>query len=439
MSLSVGMLPGTLPRFAVLWYPLAVTWWQRSGAGAGTTLAVLTGLNVLNYLDRYVLGGVLPLVIDGLHLSGGAAGSLQSVFILVYSLTSPAFGWLGDRGDRRLRLAAFGVVVWSLATFGSGLAATFGALLLARALVGVGEASYAIVTPSLISDLYPASHRGRALAFFYAAMPVGSALGYMLGGTVGTHFGWRTAFFVAGGPGLLFALALLLLREPARGRYDVARPGTVGLSLSASWRGLRARPSYLVNTAAQTVYTFSMGGLALWMPTYFFRERGLPLAQASLLFGGVLLLAGFVGTLLGGFVGDRLLRRHRAAHFLFSGWTLVLSLPFTLLAVLAADPAIFWSGMFITLLLLFLNVGPLNAAMTNVLPPELRARGFAVYTVIMHLLGDALSPTLIGLASDAVGLRMPVLVTGLLLVVAGLILLAGRQTLTRDLQTAEAA
>jgi MFS transporter, Spinster family, sphingosine-1-phosphate transporter len=403
--------------------------WARPGAALG----VLTGLNVLNYLDRYVGAAVLPLVITGLHLTDGQAGSLQSVFILVYALVSPAIGWWGDRGSR-LRLAALGVVLWSAATFGSGLASTFAILLLARALVGVGEASYAVVTPSLISDLYPASHRGRALAIFYAAIPVGSALGYMLGGAIGTAFGWRAAFYAAGGPGLLLALALLLLREPPRGRFDAVRARPLGLSLAASWRALRDRPSFLVNTAAQTVYTFSMGGLAYWMPTYFLRERGLPLERASFLFGLCLVLAGFLGTILGGYLGDRYSARFRAAHFVFSGWALVLSLPFTLLAVLASDPAIFWSGMFITLLLLFLNTGPLNAAMTNVLPPELRARGFALCTVAIHLLGDALSPTLIGLASDRVGLRLPVLVTGLLLVAAGLILLVGQRTLTNDLQ-----
>ncbi len=395
---------------------------------------MLTGLNVLNYLDRYVGAAVLPLVIAGLHLSDGQAGNLQSAFILVYSLMSPVAGWWGDRKNR-LHLAALGVVLWSLATFGSGLAPTFAVLLLARALVGVGEASYGVVTPSLLSDLYPATHRGRALAIFYAAVPVGSALGYMLGGAVGSAYGWQTAFFVAGGPGLLLALALLLLREPSRGRFDPLRSdAAIGLSLGASWRALRARPSYLVNTAAQTVYTFSMGGLAYWMPTYFVRERGLRLDRATFLFGLCLVVSGFLGTILGGYLGDRYSARNRAAHFVFSGWALVLSVPFTLMAVLASDPAIFWSGMFITLLLLFLNTGPLNAAMSNVLPPELRARGFGLYTMAIHLLGDGLSPTLIGVASDAVGLRLPVLLTGLLLAAAGVILLVGQHTLTRDLQ-----
>jgi MFS family permease len=400
-------------------------------------LAALTGLNVLNYLDRYVVSAVLPLIIEELHISDSRAGSLQSVFIIVYALVSPLVGGLGDR-HARLRLAAAGVVIWSLATFGSGLASTFAILILARALVGVGEASYAVVTPSLISDFYPPSRRGRALAIFYAAIPVGSALSYMVGGAIGSAYGWRTAFFAVGGPGLVLALILFGLREPPRGRFDSARVQAVPRGMLVSLRALWARPSYLVNTAAQTVYSFSMGGLATWMPTYFVRDRGLTLQNATFRFGLCLVLAGFLGTIVGGYVGDRLAARFRGAHFVFSGVSLVASLPFTLLAVLADRPAIFWSGMFMTLLLLFLNTGPLNAAMTNVLPPELRARGFALYTVAIHLFGDAVSPTLIGVASDRVGLRLPVLVTGLLLVLSGLILLVGRRSLVRDLQ-AEAA
>jgi predicted MFS family arabinose efflux permease len=406
---------------------------MRTPRPAGT-LSVLTTLNVLNYLDRFVGAAVLPLIITGLALTDGQAGTLQSAFILVYSLASPAAGALGDRG-RRLRLAAGGVALWSAATVASGLAPTYGWLLAARALVGIGEAAFGVVTPSLLADLYPPDRRGRALGIFYAAVPVGSALGYMVGGAVGQRFGWREAFFVAGGPGLLLAGALLLLREPPRGSFDAA-PAPAGRTLREAWAALRARPSYVVNTAAQTIYTFSIGGLAAWMPTYLVRERQLTLQAATFTFGLILVLAGFLGTLIGGQAGDRLAARHpeAGAHFVFSGVALVASLPFTVLAVVSPHPAIFWPSMFVTLLLLFLNTGPLNAAMANVLPPDLRARGFALYTVVIHLLGDALSPTLIGLASNRIGLRWPVLATGLLMVAAGLVLIAGRRTLVTDLR-----
>jgi MFS family permease len=292
------------------------------------------------------------------------------------------------------------------------------------------------VTPSLVSDFYPAERRGRALAIFYAAIPIGSAIGYALGGEMNARFGWRWAFFVPGAPGAVLAMLLLFLRDPPRGALD--RGGTTGAqhpvgSLRQSLAALVARRSFVYNTLAQVIYTFTIGGLAGWMPTYFQRVRHLELTTADRTFGGVLALAGFVGTLLGGRLGDRLARQLPAGHFVLSGWALVASLPFTLLALLSPTPAIFWPAMFVTLTLLFLCTGPLNAAMANVLPARLRGWGFAIYTMAIHLLGDAASPTIIGFSSDRVGLALPVVITGMLLVPAGLVLLAGTRALARDL------
>src|SRR5437879_4854472 len=300
--------------------------WARS---PGVILGSLTTLNALNYVDRYVAAATLPLILADLAISDAQGGLLQSLFIVAYSLACGPAGWLGDVG-KRLRLVAGGVFVWSVATVASGLAPTYAMLLLARAVVGVGEASYAVVTPSLLSDCYPAERRARVLGIFCAAIPVGSALGYVVGGLVGEHFGWRAAFFVAGAPGMVLAFVLLLLAEPRRGAYDA---GGVGAVTPLS---LRASPS-------------------------------------------------------------------------------------------------------LTLLLLFMNIGPLNAAMANVLPADLRARGVAVTTGVMHLLGDAASPWLIGVASDAVGLTLPVLVTGALLVVAGVVLLLDRASLVRDTRAVAAS
>jgi predicted MFS family arabinose efflux permease len=403
----------------------------------GAALGILTGINVLNYIDRYVGASVLPKIISDLHISDGQAGALASVFIFVYALACPFMGWLGDRG-RRLPMATVGVLVFCLATVGSGLAQSFAVLLIARALVGIGEASYAIVTPSLISDLYPPQKRSQALAIFYSAIPVGSALSYILGGQIGEAFGWRAAFFGTGGPGVILALSLLLLVEPVRGQLDGPQAAVEKLSIGQALRALRSRPSFIVNTAAQTIYTFTMGGLAAWMPTYFYRERQIPLSRGTFLFGICLVLAGFLGTIVGGQLGDRLSRRWPTAPFVLSGAALVASLPFVIASVLAPQPAIFWPAMFVTLFLLFLNTGPLNAAMSNVLPAHLRGRGFAIYSFAIHVLGDGPSPFIIGTISDAVGLRTPVLGAGCMLTFAGLVLLAGRATLPRDLARASA-
>src|ERR1700723_1017891 len=173
---------------------------------AGAALAVLTFINLFNYLDRYVLSTLVEsLRRSELHLNDTQAASLMSGFLIVFALVGPIFGSLGDRRSRP-RLIAFGVACWSVATALSGLAGNFAALFAARASVGVGEAAYVTVGPSLLSDYFPRDQRGRVMAIFFCAIPVGSALGYIVGGLMGAHFGWRAAFFVAGIPGLALAL-----------------------------------------------------------------------------------------------------------------------------------------------------------------------------------------------------------------------------------------
>ena len=397
-------------------------------------LAVLTGLNFLNYLDRFIPAAVLPDMSAALHMSGAESGSLQFAFILTFAVVSPVFGRLGDK-QARFPLAAIGVFVWSAATFASGLATNYPLLLLARALTAVGEASYTVITPSLISDYYPVERRGRALAVFYAAIPIGSAVGFMLGGAINAHWGWRAAFFVAGAPGAALAAVLLMFRDPERGAFDAIKAQVAG-KVEDFWAALRTRPSFYFNTIGQIIYTFVVGGLAFWMPTYFVEVRRLSSDVAAFNFGLALVLAGVAGTLIGGLGGDALARRRSDGHFLLSGAAFVATLPFTLLAILHPSPAIFWPAMFLTLLLFFINTGPLSAAMANVLPPEMRGRGFAINTLAIHVFGDAPSPLLIGVAKDHIGLGMPVLITGLLVVAAGLVLLAGCASLRGDLRAA---
>ncbi|HMF43776.1 MAG TPA: MFS transporter, partial [Polyangia bacterium] len=307
--------------------------------------------------------------------------------------------------------------------------------LLVRGLIAVGEVSYTVVTPLLISDYFPADRRGRALALFYAAIPIGSAVGFVVGGTVDAHWGWRAAFYVAGAPGAGLGAVLLMFRDPVRGTFDAVK-AHVARPVRETLEALRDRRSYVFNTVGQIIYTFTVGGLGFWMPTYFVEVRHLTNEAATSIFGLVLVLAGFGGTLIGGLGGDTLARRQPDGHFTLSGGAFVASLPFTLLAVLHPSPAIFWPAMFMTLLLFFINTGPLTAAMANVLPAELRASGIALNTAAIHVLGDAPSPLVIGFVKDRIGLAPPVLVTGLLVVVAGLVLLAGRAALRRDLQAA---
>jgi predicted MFS family arabinose efflux permease len=405
---------------------------------ARAALAILTSLNLLNYVDRYLQSGMLSKIAGDLHLNDSESGLLSTVLILTYASVSPLAGWLGDR-RARLPIAAVGVLVWSVGTFGSGLAPTLAVYLVMRALVGVGEASYAVVTPPVLSDYYPPRERPRALSMFYAAIPLGSAIGFALGGVLGQHLGWRPAFFIAGGPGALLAASLFFLKDPARGAHDAAAMSSAAkLSTRQGLAVMFSRPSFIYNNAAQAIYTFTLGGLAAFMPTFFQRERHLPMDKAGVLFGGILCLAGFLGTLVGGRLNERL--PSRTAAFELSGYALIASLPFTAFAILSPQPAIFWPSIGITLFLIFLSLGPLNAAIANVLPANVRSQGFAVNVLAIHLLGDASSPSLIGLCSDHMGgLKWPVFGAGSLLVLAGLVLLAGRRALERDLARAAGA
>jgi MFS family permease len=406
---------------------------RPSRESAGAALGLLTGLNAISYLDRRVGAATLPLILTTLALSDAAGGFLHSAFVVAYVLICPLAGWLGDRRSR-MKLAGLGALIWSAATGASGLAPSYASLLFTRMAVGIGEAMYAVVTPSLLADYYTAAGRAQALGLFYAATPVGTALGYMLGGLIGPRYGWRAAFFVAAAPGAVLALLLLLFPEPPRGRLDGARARiTTPLGLRPSLRALASRRSYIVNTAARALYTFATGGLATWIPTYVVRERGVPLSVAASTFGLLLVVAGSVGAVIGGRLSSRLAARG-GAEFAVAGWSLIASMGFGLLAILSPAPAVYWPAMFVTLLLAFVNVGPLTAAMANVLPADLRGRGFALATMVIHLLGDAASPWLIGMVSDRFGLRLPVLATGCLLGGAGVVLLAGRKALREDVR-----
>jgi MFS family permease len=276
----------------------------------GAILALLTTLNLLNYLDRYILSAVLPLIQDELHISGFIAGTLATVFLVGYFATSPLFGQLADRegvrGGRKGLMAA-GVALWSAATAATGFAGGTTGLLATRAFVGVGEASYATIAPTIIDDLAPPERKGRWLSIFYVAIPVGSALGFVVGGILGKHFGWRAAFFAVGGPGVLAALACLLIAEPAR------RSALKHVAIVKTARALIAIRLYRRAILGYAAQTFAIGGFGYWAPTYIYRHYGVPLDKASGTFGVILVLAGGAGTAFGGWWSDRWIARAGAA------------------------------------------------------------------------------------------------------------------------------
>lgn len=405
-------------------------------ARAHLTLAILTLINLLNYLDRYVLSGMLPLVQEHFGRSDAEMGLLTSSFLIVYSLVSPFTGFLGDRLPRRY-LVAGGVILWSAATVYSGLARSFEELLVARSLIGIGEAGYAAVAPGLISDLYEEKRRGRMMALFYAALPVGSAVGFTLGGAIGTALGWQWAFFVAGVPGLLLGAAAFFFPEPRRGATDARGPTTETVGARRILVRLFRNPAFVLNSAGYTAATFAMGGLAAWWPTFLYRERGLALDHAGYVFGALLVVAGFGGTLAGGWLGDRIHEKNRGGHFLAAGWGLLVAAPFAVLGIVLSSPAGYWSAVFVCLFFLFFNTAPLNAALCNVVPANMRSSAVAVNVLLIHMLGDAISPFLMGTISDATGsLAHGLLLASAMIAVGGAILVASAPVLRRTLEPA---
>jgi MFS family permease len=406
---------------------------------AAITLALLCGMNLLDYIDRNILAAVLPHIQTEMGLSSTQAGALGPAFLIAYTAFAPLMGWAGDHYNRT-RLLVCGVGLWSLATVGAGFASTYGQLVLARSLLGIGEATYGTLAPTILADLYPRERRGQILSFFYLAVPVGSALGYVLGGLIEPHYGWRLAFWIVGGPGLVAALSGLLLREPPRGTMDRAEEVSALASMHVprrvSWRDyrvLKRNKSYIHNTLGMALMTFALGGLALWMPTLFHRIKGMTLQEANLWIGPLTVGAGLLGTLTGGWLADRLLRRTPAAYFLVSGSGMLLATPCALVSLLANVPTVYLPAMFLAECGVFLNTGPCNAILVNVVPPPMRSTAFAINIFLIHVLGDIWSPIIIGALADATG----DLTTGMLLTVvaiggAGVLFLRGMRYLEQD-------
>jgi MFS family permease len=416
--------------------------------GARLALTLLVLINLFNYIDRQVLAAVetsiqaefFPKIVDsetGLEKDPENAnfwmGVLSFAFLITYMVTAPIFGWLANR-MRRWWLIGIGVVIWSLASGGSGLAAAYVVLLLTRCCVGFGEGAYGPVAPAMISDLYPVSRRGKILAWFYAAIPFGGALGYALGdGVLNATGSWRVAFYLVVPPGLLLGLWCFLMREPRRGHSEVAVSNPHSRERWTDYVVLVRTPSYVLNTIGMTAMTFAMGGLAFWVKAYF-EERnvqplfGIPPVTA---FGGLTALTGLAATLLGGWAGDWLRPRFSGSYFLVSGAALVLSFPMLLLMIFLPFPYA-WMPLVCFVFLLFFNTGPTNTILANVTHPLLRAPGFALNILVIHLLGDAISPAVMGAIRDVSNLSWAFGFVSVMVLIGGIVWLWGVKYLERD-------
>jgi MFS transporter, Spinster family, sphingosine-1-phosphate transporter len=359
-----------------------------------TALLVLTALNLLNYIDRSVLNAVQPLIQNEFHVTDAQIGRLTTVFLIFYTIAAPVMGPLADRYSRRVVIAV-GAFAWSGVTLLTAFTHTYQSLLIRHTLVGVGEASFVTISPTFVADLFPESKRGRVLGVFYLAIPVGFALGYPIGGYFGTQYGWRMPFLLAGFPGFLLATIMLFIPEPERGRFDSLKETPE----RGSVLGLARNPAFLCATLGMAMMTFAQGGLLVWMPTFLSRMRGYSLLKANQFFGIIIAIDGTIASLAGGWLGDYLLRRTRSAYYLVAAASMGLGIPAMTIALFNRGPAMV-PAIAVAGFLLLLNTAPLNAAVINSVGAHIRATAIAVNIFVIHFLGDAFSPWLIGKVSD---------------------------------------
>lgn len=362
-------------------------------------LALLTALNLINYLDRYIVTAIQPRIQESLGLDDTRIAWVISAFMVGYMITSPIFGRLGDRYQRKA-LIAVGVVLWSVATALSGLAGGLAAMLAARVAVGVGEASYATLGPTIIDDVSTPSTKNRYLAVFYAAIPIGSALGFIAGGWLESRYSWRTAFYVAGVPGVVLALTALLIKEPERSagaRAEAASAGSIEV-----YKSLAKNRIYVLTVAGYIAQTFALGGFTAWATPFLYRKLCMQLDEAAYAFGMITVITGFVGTALGGLLADLWKDEDRLKVALrICAWSSLVAAPLALVALLAPTA----TGAIIAIgaceVAVFTSVAPTNAAVLGSVPEGMRANAMAASIFAIHALGDLISPSAIGAVSDA--------------------------------------
>jgi MFS family permease len=510
---------------------------SKAVAGAGWALALLLGINLFNYIDRQILSATLSKIrLDTEILDPDdpdpytKLGALTTAFLVAYMCLSPVFGRIGDTFARWI-VVGFAVIAWSLATGGTGLAIGYLMLFCTRCLVGIGEAAYGPIAPAMLSDLYPVDHRGRILSWFYMAIPVGSALGFVIGSVVAeTSLGWRGAFLVAVIPGIILGSLCFFMKEPPRKSQHPSNPEDASLAkqpksvLSSYWtvlKELKLNRSFVLCSAGMTASTFVLGGVAAVMQLYLYeREARFTLDQASLnelqqsprnrlsdgthlvpdeviaklapsispavmslhelqdklkgtqttsgvlnpeeykryssvlidactargsltngtiglLLGMIVVVSGIFATLLGGIAGDYL-RNHgyRGAYFKVSGWGMIVAFPF-FLAFLYTSMPLGWAFLFVAVFFLFFNTGPANTILANVTHSEIRATAFAINILIIHALGDAISPLIIGKVADLSSLQTAFVGVSFLIPVSGVLWIWGERYLDEDTRKAE--
>lgn len=401
-------------------------------AGATVALVLLTALNFVNYIDRYILPGVQELVKKEFAVSDSRIGSITFFFFLTYMISAPLTGWLGDHFPRKPLIVICAVLI-SLVNIFTGTVHAFDSLLFRHAILGIGEASLGIYAPALLADFYPEAQRNRILTIFYTAIPVGAAIGYLLGELVGSKYGWRMPFYVSAVPGTAMALLILfLMKEPARGgtdtkakKFEVPRSeGRWAFMKNVAHLAVNAR--YLFASLGMAMVTFSMGGISAWMPS-FLQRSGFSPNSVGITLGAITAICGLGGTAVGGVIAQRWLKTNPDALYLVSAWSAWLAVPPAVVCFFGPKSTML-PMLAVAMFFIFLGTGPLNAAIINAVPAAVRSSAIAIELFLIHALGDTPSPKLIGMVSDRSTLGKGLGLTLVTLVIAGVLLFLGARS-----------
>ena len=404
----------------------------RSAKGAVVALCLLTAMNFVNYLDRYILPAVQEQIKRDFHLSDNQIGSLTLWFFVAYVLSSPVTGWLGDRFPRKPMIVIAALMIAAMNFFTASVH-SYMSLNLRHAALGIGEASFGIFAPALLADYFADDKRNAVLTIFNVAIPVGAALGYLSGGVVAAHHGWRMAFIVSAIPGALIALLILFfMREPER----VASKDRKKVD-KASVMSLLRNKAYLCSIMGYAAVTFSLGGISWWMPSFLNRVDGRSMEAAGTIMGGITVVCGLGGTVAGGLLAHWWSKKTEKALYLVPALSAILAVPPAILCFFGPK-SMTLPALGVAVFLVFLGTGPVNAATLNAVPSNLRATAMAGQLFAIHVFGDAFSPKIIGLISDHSNLRLGLGSTLITMVIAAVIFYVGARYAPRLQHSLEA-
>ncbi len=395
----------------------------KAGVAKGATVALvlLTAMNVVNYLDRYILPSVQEQIKGEFHISDDQIGTLTFWFMVAYMCASPITGWLGDRFPRKPMIVVAGLAIAAM-NFLTASVHNYDSLNVRHAALGIGEACFGIFAPALLADFYGEGQRNRVLTIFNLAIPFGAALGYKAGAWIGTNHGWRNSFIASAVPGAVIALLILVfMREPARSGSEAEGKAKVekGTVLSLAKNG-----AYLCSILGYAAVTFSLGGISWWMPSFLQRVAGYSQDAAGNVMGPVIVVAGIGGTAAGGALAQWWSKRTGKALYLVPALSALLTIPPAVLCFFGPKGMIVPS-LFSAVFLIFLGTGPVNAATLNAVPANLRATAMAGQLLVIHLLGDTTSPKIIGMLSDKFNLRVGLAATLVTLAIGAVIFFVG--------------